>query len=441
MNTKDIKDKINKSFNNSIPDNFDNILLNCKKKEGKEKMKKIEKEGTIKKAKNKFIPKLSFALALILLLTGVTYFSYSKFYQVDSIVQLDVNPSIELKVSKDEKVLDAVAKNNDAKEVLEDMDLENVDIDVALNAIIGSLVTKGYIDDLSNSILISVENKDHEKGEQLRQKLSEKISSILGNDKINGSVLSQTLDKDKKAEDLANKYGISLGKAKLILDVLDSNSLLKETDLVDLSINELNVLSESNKTNLKDIQKEGTASTKSYIGKTKAKEIALNHAKVSNPRNLEVDFDADDGKIVYEVEFDTSKYEYDYEINAKTGAIIHSHKEKSDNYSNDIDDYDDNDDYDYDDDDYDDDNYNNKVNSNKNTSTNSTSSYISSSRAKEIALSHAGVGSPRNVHVELDREDNEYSVEFTANGKEYDYEINAKTGRIIDYDVERIDND
>ncbi|MCD8012698.1 MAG: PepSY domain-containing protein [Lachnospiraceae bacterium] len=38
--------------------------------------------------------------------------------------------------------------------------------------------------------------------------------------------------------------------------------------------------------------------------------------------DLEVEFDWENGVVVYEVNFDCSGYEYDYEINATTGVII-----------------------------------------------------------------------------------------------------------------------
>ena len=433
MNKKQIKNRLQTSLNNSIPDKFDEILLKCEKKKGKIIMNEVKNEKQqLKKEKRNIglIPKLSLTFAVVLVVLGITYFGYNTSYKVDSIVALDVNPSIELKVSKNEKVIEANAKNDEAQEILENMDLEKTDIDVALNAIIGSMVTHGYIDELANSILLTVENDDSVKGEQLRQRLVNQINQILGNDKINGSILSQNIQEaDAKAKNLAEKYSISIGKANLILDILESNSLLKEEDLVGLSINELNVLSEEQINHLSNVNKEGTASTKSYIGKEKAKQIALDHAGVSNPYNTEVEFDADDGLIVYEVEFDTSSREYEYEIDATTGKIIYTNYEKNDNnYSNNN---------------YQNSNSNNSSTSSSSSNNSSNSNYISSSKAKQIALNHVGAttSTASRIEVELDREDNEYQVEFIYNSREYDYEINATTGKIIDFDSERIDND
>ena len=78
--------------------------------------------------------------------------------------------------------------------------------------------------------------------------------------------------------------------------------------------------------------KSTTSTSKGYIGADKAKSIALKHAALSasKVRGLKAELDKDDGIMVYEVEFRYGNYEYDYEINAKTGAIIDYEKEWDD---------------------------------------------------------------------------------------------------------------
>jgi uncharacterized membrane protein YkoI len=72
--------------------------------------------------------------------------------------------------------------------------------------------------------------------------------------------------------------------------------------------------------------------------------------------------------------------------------------------------------------------------SSKNSST-STSSQISASKAKSIAFKDAGLKENEvyDLEVELDRDNGtlHYDVSFEKDGKDYDYEINAKTGKII----------
>ena len=58
------------------------------------------------------------------------------------------------------------------------MDLKGVDLDVAVNAIIGSMLKNGYIDELRNSVLVSVENDDAAKGAALQERLTAEIEQL-----------------------------------------------------------------------------------------------------------------------------------------------------------------------------------------------------------------------------------------------------------------------
>lgn len=62
------------------------------------------------------------------------------------------------------------------------------------------------------------------------------------------------------------------------------------------------------------------------IGVEKAKSIALNAAGVNsaNARFKKAKLDTDDGIQVYEIEFKVGRTEYDFDINARTGAIVKS---------------------------------------------------------------------------------------------------------------------
>ncbi len=98
-----------------------------------------------------------------------------------------------------------------------------------------------------------------------------------------------------------------------------------------------------------------------YITLARAKEIALAHANVNAANAVfdDKDFDFDDGKAVYELEFKANGVEYEYDIDARTGNILkYEHDGKNANIEpgkTDDSDYDDDnanftDDTDYDDD-------------------------------------------------------------------------------------------
>ncbi len=320
------------------------------------------------------------AIILVLCIGSIFVFSSNKFSnKVESIIGVDVNPSIELHVNKDEKVIKAISLNEEGKKILEDMDLKKVDLEVAINAIIGKMLKSGYVTSDLNSLLVSVRNNDPKKGEELQKKVTDEITSYLKGESIDASVLAQTIDDDEddEIERLAEKYNISEGKAKLIQEVIDAKltdakgNLYSFESLVDLSVNELNLLLSSKNVKLENVNSSGKASESSYIGKEQAKKIALSKAKVSESKakKIEVELDYENKIFVYEVEFRVGNYEYDYEINAISGEIINEIKkvdkdvdddkydkdDKDDKYDKDDYDDDDDDDKDDDDDDHDDD--------------------------------------------------------------------------------------
>ena len=68
------------------------------------------------------------------------------------------------------------------------------------------------------------------------------------------------------------------------------------------------------------------------ISEKKAKEVALEHAglKEADVTALFVELDYDDGILRYEVDFHHGGYEYDYDIDAKTGKVLSHDKDYDD---------------------------------------------------------------------------------------------------------------
>ena len=337
MQKKEIKRKLNKMVVNSTPNVLDDVLAKCES-ENLLKKKEIKMK---EKQKNRFlIPKLAGALVVIVVcIWGLVLFrNQNRVY--DSIINFDVNPSIEIKIDNDREVISAIALNDDGMKVLDNMDLDDVSLNVAVNAIIGSMLKNGYLTVSENSILVSVKNKDVDKANALKEEISNDISAILNASSINASILSQAYDDDANAQNLATENNISEGKARLISNIISSNitdskgNLYTFDTLKDLSINELNLLVSSKNATVKDTQKTGEASSSSYITRDSARDIAINAAGVSldNIRASEVELDADDGRLVYEVEFKSGANEYDYEIDARSGEIIKNHVEIDDDY-------------------------------------------------------------------------------------------------------------
>ena len=397
MNDEYLENRIKKAFSNAVPDILDSVLADCKNREAEEDFAKIKKTSSVSKK----IAGIGIAAAVVLGAIGISSL-YTVNYAVASVVSMDVNPGVEIKVNKKEKVLEVNSLNEDGRIIVGDMDFKGSSLEVAVNALLGSMLRNGYLNDSANTILISVYNDDEVQAENLRERLMIEVKSILEKENFQPALISQTAQADREIEKKAEQYGITNAKAQLISQLMDKNDIYTFEELADISINDLNILSKSSLDSVKFV---GKASEKAYIGDAKAKEIALNYAGVlfSDARGLKSELDFDDGIMVYEVEFDYSGTEFEYDIDALTGEVHKNKKEYKDKET-----------YEY------------------------SGDSAAEENAKTTALNHAGISAEnvRGIDVETDEDDGiiKYEVEFESSGREYSYEVDAESGHILDYD-------
>ena len=150
----------------------------------------------------------------------------------------------------------------------------------------------------------------------------------------------------------------------------------------------------------------------------KQKEQVNYSAVIGYVSKLKTELDAEDGIMVYEVEFTYKNTEYEYDINAKSGAIEKNKKETDDDWQENQ----------------------NSGGSSSSQSSQGASGYIGLAKAKEIALKHAGISGNVTILKEtLDGDDYPpvYEIEFYKDGTEYEYEIHAQTGAVLKSDRER----
>lgn len=154
-------------------------------------------------------------------------------------VYLDVNPSIQFELNSREEVISAEAANQDGETILEDMDLKHTDLDVAVNAILGSMVKHGYLSQAEDMVLLSVDSSDRSKSEKLRTEISEEISSCLDSMVGSASVFDQDVYVDEELKAMAEQYEITPGKAELIRKLISENPKLDYAELAVLPIKDL----------------------------------------------------------------------------------------------------------------------------------------------------------------------------------------------------------
>ena len=402
MDERELEQRLRTAVEHAAPDPLDRILASC----GPQTGTVLPFEAP--KKKRRWAP-LAVAAALALVICGGAFgiTSWRGANAVDSVVMLDVNPSLSMEVSAQERVLSVTPLNQDAEIILGDMDLTDTDLDVAVNALIGSMLQNGYLSDLQNAILVSVENQDAARSAQLQQHLTDTINSVFQGGSLEGAVLSQTVTESADLNALAQQYGISVGKAALIQEVIAQDSTLTFASLAPLSVNEIALIAESRHLAAQSVTQTGSASAKAYITAEEAKSAALTHAGVSegSVAQLEIEFDSEDGLMVYEVEFYANGAEYDYDINARTGEVVKFSREGGGSGGGP-------------------------------TSSSSSGTYIGEAAATAAALADAGVseGDTTYLHCWVEHDDGRaecYEVEFRAGATEYQYEIDLYTGAVL----------
>ena len=400
MTNEKMEQRLASAVEKTAPNDVNGVLSRCDERKGT-----VIPMTTKKTTKKRWTTLAAACLALVLLGGGGVF--YQQAHAVASVVSLDVNPSIELKVSRNEKVLVCTPLNEDAKAILADMgdgaDLRGAKLDVAVNAIVGSLVRNGYLNSISSAIMISVEDNDTARAEKLQRELTSTVDGALQTSEAKASVLTQTLTQNAGLEQQARENSISTGKAALVNRVLALNPALKFDALAKLSVEEL-----------KDLAEAGAPAMP--IGTDKAMDIAaaaFGKASTAKMAYSEVDPELDESPAHYEVEIRSQTgEEFEYKVDAYTGAILESKREAADGTEVPV------------------------VQPSKPAPTGD----IGHAKAKSIALNHAGVSENKayDMEIELDDEDGTlvYEVEFKSGNMEYSYEINAATGAILKHETE-----
>lgn len=148
-----------------------------------------------------------------------------------------------------------------------------------------------------------------------------------------------------------------------------------------------------------------------YISIDEAKAIALKKVSLdaSKVTFKKAELDTDDRTPHYDIEFVSGGYEYEFEIDAKSGKILEFDRERVD----------------------------------KKPSVD-TSKFISVEEAKAAALKRASLDASKvtftKAELDIDDRTPHYDIEFVSGGYEYEVEVNAKNGRIIDFDRELDDS-
>ena len=398
MTEKELERKLADAVRHTAPDDLEGVLSRCEMRKGNVIPMAMKKKRPV-------IRNLAAACLALALIGGVGGV-YQSSCAVASVVSLDVNPSIELAVNRREKVLSCTGLNQEGQEILADMaggaDLEGTKLEVAVNAVVGALVRYGYLDSISSAILISVEDKDRDRAARLREELTGTVDAVLQQQSANAAVLSQTVARDDGLDRQAKENNISTGKAYLVRRVMEMNGTIAASStaafekLSNLSVEELNDLLETGETRIPIGKYEAQFAVEEYAGTVAVDAVTTR-----------VDAELDERVPHYEVELTHPTLgEFEYQVDAFTGEILSGQKNIF--YA--------------------------------------AASYLTEEQALEKAKEHMVKQNPAlagqelvAAYARLEKEDErpEYKIEFYCGGYEFDYEVDARTGAVLEWDQEK----
>lgn len=212
--------------------------------------------------------------------------------KIASTIIMDINPSIKLELDENNIVINVVALNDDASEIISD-DIKDKDLKTAIDIINNKLIETEFVKE-EVAILINVDGKVS--SSEVKEIISENFKEKNKNAQI---IETYITDEAKK---ISEEYNISISKAAYIESVLKEKKELKVEDLKDKSIAEINNAKEE-KTTTEVTTNKITTTTKKTTTKT-ALSIPSDPTDTSGvwctfnknkPRTLKFDYPADIG--------------------------------------------------------------------------------------------------------------------------------------------------
>lgn len=245
---------------------------------------------------------------------------------INATICLDVNPSVEIAVDKSETVVNVTADNRDGESIINGQDFKGDSLSDTVETLVNRMVDEDYISNLKNSVLVSVASENGEFGKQLEKKMSDSIYELLGSKNIEGAVLSQTITQaDDELVSLAKMYNISIGKALMIMDIIEAEPHYTFESLASLSVNDLCLTRQTVGMENGRISINGKSKSH-YITVEKAVETALEGESRQDVTDVNVmleDWQGGEAAVRYHVTYTAADGELkSYYINPVSGEII-----------------------------------------------------------------------------------------------------------------------
>lgn len=218
--------------------------------------------------------------------------------RVVAYVTIDINPSIELGINYQGKVIEATGLNVDGERILQNINVLELVVDDAVTVITREAVKEQYLSpEKENNIVISVSGEEKRVVAQTKN-LNYYAGKVLSENKLAGK--AEVVEVPKEIHEKAKTLGVSQGKYVILLEALDQGLELSIDDVKGNSI-------------IQAVKKAGGVPgeliAKAQKDKQLLKELELRHSKnvmarienlkqtgKNSPKDKEANGDETDGK-------------------------------------------------------------------------------------------------------------------------------------------------
>lgn len=325
---------------------------------------------------------------------------------------MDVNPSIEIKTNRLDRVVGIRPLNLDAEELLKEFKPNDKNLEKVVSDLVDLMILTGHIkggDD--NIVMISV--KDDTVDSQLLNKVNSAIKAFLENKQIEATILNQAIAKGE------SKIENSSGRAVVAEKISTLGSDLSLDELSNMSLKQLIKYSKENNIDTRqlfmvvtgnlDNSIKNSVETKGLISKDEAKKIALGLVDGEIVKFELDDFRDDDDTPEYEIKIVKDGVKYEIEIDAISGKVKEFEKENDNRAS--------------------------KPANNNTSKTPAKKGKISADEAKKIALDLVN-----GTIVKFEEDDDEFELKIVKDSIKYEIEIDAFSGKVKEFEKDDDDD-
>lgn len=156
---------------------------------------------------------------------------------VTALVSVDINPSIEFEINKDDKIISVNCFNEEGQEIIDSLDFRGMVLQAGIDEVVSAAKELGYINEDVNIVLVSGTLYGNDGNNSYASQLKKVLEGLQGTSD-NASIMAVYVE-DSNVFDLAQENDISIGKALLYQYAVNQGLNVSLSDIKNSSITQL----------------------------------------------------------------------------------------------------------------------------------------------------------------------------------------------------------